>query len=46
MKEGRPPTENPPLATVNTHLLRDRIRSLGRPRIADGRREVVDERRA
>jgi hypothetical protein len=45
-KEGRSSTENPPLATVNTHLIPDRYRSLGSPTVVIGLWEVVDERRA
>jgi len=45
-KEGRSSTENPPLATVNTHLIPDRSRSLGSPIVVIGLWEVADERRA
>jgi len=45
LKEGRSATENPPLATVNTHLIPDRNRSLGSSTVAVGLWEVVDERR-
>lgn len=43
--EGRSSTENPPLATVNTHLILDRSRSLDVSKVAVGTWEVVDERR-
>jgi hypothetical protein len=45
-KEDRSSTENPPLATVNTHLIPDRSRSLGSPIVVIGMWEVADERRA